>query len=911
MATNPGEDYYIHVLTPDKMARSVEVKTSILTIGRDPNNDLVLDDANVSRWHARVEFDGRDHKVVDLRAESGTYLDGVKLLPGVPEEWLPGKILQIAQSRLHLKQGKPQTDEAEEIILPPHADEIIFASHTESKIEIYLETPHLTVIPGGATTASLILVNHGTTVASCQIAVSGIAAEWLPATSPVLQLLPNMQKAVKLLIQPPRSVYVQVGHHPLTFRVLNSETQSQLTEVEATLIIGGVDILVETPQLSVLPGATVAASLILVNHGSTVELCQVSVTGIPNKWLQLTTPNLQLAPGIQKRVEFIIQPPRSPSSGAGKYPLMIQVLDQGTLSPLAETSLALTINSYSHFESHLKPEQMEARQTAQVIVENQGNIPQTFNLKWQDVVDELVFEPAQHEVTMTGGQVTAIEFRAIDRQRRLIGGRRGHGFSVQVRSSEGGVQEHKGEFISRGQISPILLSLLLFGCLVLAMIPVFIAVAPFSKITPTPNLAVVAPSLPPNTPTVIPLMDTSSTAVLTKTPTTISESEALVFYVHPSKVFTLSVPRDWVIEREEGREVFFTDHKGSTLWAILGNDGTDLKKAPQQFIASIMEHFEIKTYEITINERRADNSIYVATNIFNTPDSTASIRMDILFRPIDTFLYMMVFRSSEYEKLKPTWDKIMTSYIIDDRALRRLDSQPAAPPEEAPSPTPTPLPTPFARVVDEEVNLRSGPGANYQKIGQVQQGDQLLVIGRNDTGDWWQVVTLIGKEGWVKGDFVEIENNSGVQVVTPPPPPSPPPSPAGGETIDAICDSFNNPAVWAVCNEIQFVLHGQGTDVDCASRAGLKNLVALENTNVIGPRNGDFKWENDSRCDPPKSGQVLFKKINGALFLIREESAERFCHTNEPLALVEALRMFETGEIKHINQGVWRLGECP
>jgi ABC-type multidrug transport system ATPase subunit/pSer/pThr/pTyr-binding forkhead associated (FHA) protein len=47
-----------------------------LTIGRDPSNDVVLDDPNVSRFHAEVRAEDGRIEIVDLGSRNGTRLDG-------------------------------------------------------------------------------------------------------------------------------------------------------------------------------------------------------------------------------------------------------------------------------------------------------------------------------------------------------------------------------------------------------------------------------------------------------------------------------------------------------------------------------------------------------------------------------------------------------------------------------------------------------------------------------------------------------------------------------------------------------------------------------------------------------------------------------------------------------------------
>src|SRR6266513_2114675 len=61
----------------------VELKDSV-SIGRDANNDLVLESSAVSREHAAVAFrDGRWY-LEDRGSFNGTYLNGTRLVPGTP-----------------------------------------------------------------------------------------------------------------------------------------------------------------------------------------------------------------------------------------------------------------------------------------------------------------------------------------------------------------------------------------------------------------------------------------------------------------------------------------------------------------------------------------------------------------------------------------------------------------------------------------------------------------------------------------------------------------------------------------------------------------------------------------------------------------------------------------------------------
>ncbi len=53
---------------------------SEVTIGRDIANDIVINDAEVSRKHARLTLEADRYKIEDLNSTNGTYIDGQRLI---------------------------------------------------------------------------------------------------------------------------------------------------------------------------------------------------------------------------------------------------------------------------------------------------------------------------------------------------------------------------------------------------------------------------------------------------------------------------------------------------------------------------------------------------------------------------------------------------------------------------------------------------------------------------------------------------------------------------------------------------------------------------------------------------------------------------------------------------------------
>ncbi len=91
---------------------------------------------------------------------------------------------------------------------------------------------------------------------------------------------------------------------------------------------------------------------------------------------------------------------------------------------------------------------------------------------------------------------------------------------------------------------------------------------------------------------------------------------------------------------------------------------------------------------------------------------------------------------------------------------------------EAVTPTPAPVATPGLTVVNDFVNLRAGPGTNYDLVGRLNQGQTARVIGKSSDGQWWQV-SVEGKAVWISGQFVQANDAANnVSVVQAPPAPT-------------------------------------------------------------------------------------------------------------------------------------------
>ncbi len=72
------------------------LQKSEIYIGRDPSNDFVIRDAEVSRKHARLIWQSGGYILEDLGSTNGTFINGQRLLG--PHVMRPGEVIQLGEN---------------------------------------------------------------------------------------------------------------------------------------------------------------------------------------------------------------------------------------------------------------------------------------------------------------------------------------------------------------------------------------------------------------------------------------------------------------------------------------------------------------------------------------------------------------------------------------------------------------------------------------------------------------------------------------------------------------------------------------------------------------------------------------------------------------------------------------------
>ena len=178
------------------------VRGKAITIGRDPDNSIVLPHLDISGKHARVEWDGRQRiSITDLTSKNGTKYKNERLLAEVPQDWGEEQWVKIGPYWLCLQRpakGGDVRDEGIEVILDPQS----------RKLEL---------TPGRTAQCRLTLVNRKVTVEQIALSVQGVPAEWVQVQGDKQpQVLAYERAEVTLAITVPRTSSAKAGEYSVT-----------------------------------------------------------------------------------------------------------------------------------------------------------------------------------------------------------------------------------------------------------------------------------------------------------------------------------------------------------------------------------------------------------------------------------------------------------------------------------------------------------------------------------------------------------------------------------------------------------------------------------------------------------------------------------------------------------------------
>jgi hypothetical protein len=232
----PGSGARMQIQHKDTTARVVSLPAGQVTIGRDRDNSIIINDNKVSGHHLQIMWDGMEYHVTDLSSRNGTHIDNTPLLPGVSERWQPNQVLRIGDTWLRLLPPATSVPGASRVVSQAGRSSV-FTTSSAGLVGVSVTPQQLTVEPGGSVTATVSLLNQSRNVDHFSLTVTGISSTWVANVPSGVHLMPGEQKQETLVFQVPRSPQNRAGPYPVTLRVNSVTDPSQYADHKLTLIV--------------------------------------------------------------------------------------------------------------------------------------------------------------------------------------------------------------------------------------------------------------------------------------------------------------------------------------------------------------------------------------------------------------------------------------------------------------------------------------------------------------------------------------------------------------------------------------------------------------------------------------------------------------------------------------------------
>lgn len=320
----------LRVTTPDGQVREHGLDVPAVTLGRSPENAVVIEDISVSRRHARVTIESGMPLIEDLGSENGIYVGGQRLAPGQRHMFANAvvRVGAVEVSYLPAESSPPNPGGAPAAGAVPAAAAAAAAGGASAQpIVVVLRGPSAPVSAGGMATATVSVQNRGATVDELSISVVDLPEGWADVNKPIVPLLPGARDEITIMLRPPRAASTVAGDHAFSVAVAS---RNNGVEIRAVGVV----------TVEAFQGLTAALQPVRSDGNFTVSLENTGNAPLPlalsaqdeEARLQFSFDalNVELPPGGRKAVKL-----RAKMSGAPKFgreivkPFTVEARQQG------------------------------------------------------------------------------------------------------------------------------------------------------------------------------------------------------------------------------------------------------------------------------------------------------------------------------------------------------------------------------------------------------------------------------------------------------------------------------------------------------------------------------------------------------------------------------------------------------
>lgn len=338
----PGADRLL-IIREGEAPRAVALDRPVLTIGRNPDSDVVLNDKGVSRTHARLEHRDGGWSITDLDSTNGSYLGADRLPPQTPHGLKSGAELRIGAYLLQWRSAREMMLTAYQPLVRPDASTAVRFKIDPGEIDLVVNPVQLDMEAGDRVNIQVMLVNTGPIVEHVHLRLDGLPVDWMTLSDELVQLMPGARGFVRISLHPPRTSQANSTAHRFTVIATPMSNLEATTSRDCQVFIRPFEAYAAelTPRLIANAGLCQVA---LHNQGNAPAI--YTITGDANQ-RQVTFGGerwqLKLQPGQKTVLEMAVQAHRRPLWGFKRlYPFNVLVEDNAQRQNLMGAQLEVT-----------------------------------------------------------------------------------------------------------------------------------------------------------------------------------------------------------------------------------------------------------------------------------------------------------------------------------------------------------------------------------------------------------------------------------------------------------------------------------------------------------------------------------------------------------------------------------------
>ncbi len=270
------------------------------------------------------------------------------------------------------------------------------------------------------------------------------------------------------------------------------------------------------------------------------------------------------------------------------------------------------------------------------------------------------------------------------------------------------------------------------------------------------------------------------------------------------------------------------------------------------------------------------------------------------------------------ESARPTFAALPTETAVPTPTLRVLSPTPLPP-----TATKTPFQPPIPLVsVSVSTNCRSGPGTDFDLLGNLQAGDVAQVVGKYPSLNFW-IIKNPDKAGncWLWGEYATVIGTTAlVPLVTPPPTPSVPillvsfdsPCYSGPSKTFTPLGTINvgeRPAIYGRDPYTNYYLVKNPDAAgncwisgDNATINGSLSLIQTAETPVAPDTNSDYRCSIEERA--PQDGDNYKPGASFDAKWVIKNSGNKTWKSNFRYGYLSGVKMFEGNDVYSLNQDI-------